>query len=142
MPGKLEELILVKFPKSVGEEESIKILSYVSKKLGYRIHGSYSGSYFISEEDGPKRYSAELKEIRGTFLGKDFTTVPFFFLKDEKNLEGIFSGIRFDTIIGYEIHEHDERLVRGWGEIKEAIRDYFDERDFTERQHKLDLEHT
>ena len=118
----LEDLTNITFPKSVDEKGAYRILEFVSGNICYRIsYGSFSGFYMIEDGKLKKKYEAD---IGGTITSNDFgKRATFEFLRG--GALGSFSGIRFSTIPGYDLKEHDDGEVQAWNEIRESVENYF-----------------
>ena len=126
MGGNLEEITVVNFPRSVDEEEAYSVLEFISGDLDYKIHsGNFGGFFSINDGELTEKYESEIKGAISS--KKDFNeSSGFSFLRDEENLKGVFSGIRFETIPGYTLEEHRRGEVKSWREIKKSIDKYFE----------------
>lgn len=127
----LEELSEVNFPRPVDEEEVWKILEHVSVDLGYDISGgSFSGFYRISSGRTQERY---VSQIGGMISSKDFSRrATFSFPREIMAEDNIFSSMRFNTIPGYDLEEHDTSEVQAWREIRESVKKYFEQKQTKE----------
>lgn len=122
----LEELSIINFPKDIDEREAYRILEFVSDDLNYRISlGNFSGYFSIEDGELSRKYEAE---IRGLISSKDYIErADFSFSRDTTDDENsVFSGIRFNTIPGCNLEEHDQGDVEAWRKIKESVVRYFE----------------
>ena len=115
---------MVNFPRNVDEREAYRILEFISGNLDYKINsGSFGG--FFSIEDGRLKEKYEAK-IEGTISSGDFSERGgFYFSREIIEDSNVFSRIRFNTIPGYSLEEHDRGEVRVWREIKGSVERYF-----------------
>ena len=128
---RLEDLTTITFPRTVTEKEVWEILEYVSANLGYKIHnGNFSGFYHISDGETQERH---ISKIGGTITTPDFSGMASFSLLREV-MGNLFTGLKFDTISGYDVEEHSEGTVKTWSETKLSVEGYFPEKEARERQ--------
>ena len=121
----LEDLTIINFPKSVNEEEAFKILSCLERDLGCRgISGGFSGYFTILNGKVEKKYAAD---VNVKIISKDYMPVSFSLLRDPQNLLGSFSGLRFDTTVGYSLEEHNPEEIKFWRDASAKISEYFQE---------------
>ena len=126
MGESLEELSVVNFPRNVDEKEAYRILKFISGNKGYKIYsGNFGGFFSIDDGELTEKYEAEIK---GGLSSEDFNRRASFSLsRDIINNHNVFLGIRFNTIPGYSLDEHNRGEVKAWREIKESVDKYFEE---------------
>lgn len=128
--GDLQELLertTINFPRSVEEKEAWALLEYVAINVGNncRIWGGFSGFFRVSEGQTEERYFAK---IEGMLSKEDGHVVACFsFLRDEKDLEGSFFGLKFDTIPGYDLDELPREEVRLYDSVRDILNKYFNQ---------------
>tara|TARA_Y100000310_G_scaffold77162_1_gene73739 strand:- start:18896 stop:19336 length:441 start_codon:yes stop_codon:yes gene_type:complete len=124
--GNLQELLertTIDFPKPVNKKEARKIFEHISKKLGEdcRIWGESLSYFRVSRGQTQEKF---IKEIKGAIIKNSITAS--FFLTDEENSSGMFSGIRFNTVPGYSLEQHDQKEILLYDEVREHIENYFE----------------
>ena len=124
----LQELLertTINFPRSVKEREVYRILEFISGDLDYKIYnGNFEG--FFSIEGGELKEKYETK-IKVAISSRDFNERGSFYFSSEIIEDSeVFTGIRFDTIPGYDLEEHAKEEVAAWVKIKKSVEDYFE----------------
>ncbi len=115
----LFERSTVRFVTPLSPEETEAILQDIAKKQSYVLrlvleqHRTF-GNILDIEDYSPDIGSSK---ITGTYSARDGTSASFSCEIDTNDYRR-FGGIRFSTIPGYEVEEHNPREVAIWDAVK------------------------
>ena len=126
---KLLERTTINFPRSVDKEEAIKALEYISRNIGHcAISYNFSGLGNIRDNltEGDAVSEDYLIEIRGNIFSLEAPAIgAFSFIRDNKNILGMFSGMKFETTPGYELEEIPESEIKLYDLVRKRLEDFF-----------------
>ena len=125
----LTERTEINFPRNLDERELKKLVAYLGEMLianvDFIISENYRASRIISLSDKRTQIRLSSMEASGTIIG--YNRSANFRCKtiiSDKYSRNLITGMKFDTIPGYNIREHRQEEVKLWAEIKNYIESY------------------
>ena len=130
--SELSELIgrtEIGFPRGINFEQVEGLFDFLSEnsidvRYNVTIMGvkTNRGSEFSANE----RYVSDISGTMTNFSDNgNFGMGSFFCIRNPEFMENNFSGIKFQTIPGYEIEEHNSQEVILWDKVKKLTEKYF-----------------
>ncbi len=122
---KLMEASTIEFPRDLKSKELKKLLKYISNQLPAHISGKLERHInFLSPDDSEK--SIDYGSINFVAMIRDTKNFRFDAFETYHNDDsGKISGIRFQTIPGYSLGDHDDKNVELWQDVRKVIESYF-----------------
>jgi hypothetical protein len=114
----------ITFPGSIDARAVLELFKHISKELGNnaRLYGNFSGFFNFSCGSSDERY---VSEMSGNIVQRGITAVNFSLLRDENNILGGFSDLRFNTPPGYDLEEVNPRELELYDEVRYYLDNFF-----------------
>lgn len=122
------ERTTINFPRIVDVDYLAQFFSSICRDLGYEITYELKRSISVgSRYSGKKTGGAKnlAASVSGIIYARDSSNSARFSCIKSPRTHVVFSAIKFDTIPGYEIEEHDYREVQIWDNVRMYATRYF-----------------
>ena len=128
MSQKLFDRTTIKFPNPLEPDAVEEIFSHLSEEFEYNINYTIKIMGQLSKGRENSRY---VKSIKGTMSDSKLASLSEFecFGEPFSAIYGMFSGIKFSGIVGYELEEHPESMVAMWNTVRTQVNKYFKEKE-------------